>query len=174
MAHSLTVRGGHTRVPRSMGVFDRLSRLITGAPPTHEVVQRLLECYLEAVVRSRLLLEHAELAPQEHSAERLRELAAGEEQQVQRLAEALRAAGQPPTVPQDVPPSRGTWNHWGRLVQDLEAHRRAVRRLRELATHFAESLPTTAQLFDELCHEESAHCEALRELIARADAQALD
>ena len=59
-------------------------------------------------------------------------------------------------------------------MQDLEAHRLSARRLRELAVHFAESLPTTAALFDELCREEVTHCERLRTLIARADPQALD
>jgi rubrerythrin len=46
--------------------------------------------------------------------------------------------------------------------------------LRELAGHFAETLPSTAALFDDLCREETTHCERLRALIARADPQALD
>ena len=157
-----------------MGVLRKLSRLMTGAPPSDEVAQRLSESYLEAVGRARQLSEHAELAPHSHITDRLRRVAAEDERHGEQLAEALRAASQPLPTPQDLPPGRGALNHWGRLVQDLEAHRRAVRRLRELATHFAESLPATAQLFEDLSHKESAHCEVLREVLARADPQALD
>jgi hypothetical protein len=157
-----------------MGVLNKLSRLITGAAPTEKAVAALSECHRSAVTRSRQLAAHAEIAPQDQSAESLRELAVAEEQQVARLSAALCSSGAAvPPVPEAAPPA-GALNHWARLVQDLEAHRRSMRRLRELSTRFAESLPSTAELFDDLCHEEAGHCERLRELIARADPQALD
>ena len=159
-----------------MGVLDKLSRLIAGGEATarYAAVEALAQCYLECTQRARRLARHAELAPHAFSAEALTELAAAEEAQAGRLRDALRAAeAEVPNVP-DPPPLPGALNLWGRLVQDLEAHRLSARRLRELAVHFAESLPTTAALFDELCHEESVHCERLRALIARADPQALD
>jgi hypothetical protein len=157
-----------------MGMLNKLSRLVTGAAPVREAGEALVECYRDAVARARQLAGHADLAPQAQSAEKLRELAVADEQHVARLGAALRAAGE--TVPSiaDAPAPTGGLSHWARLVQDLEAHRRSMRRLRELATRFAESLPATAQLFDALRHEEAAHCDALRELIARADPQALD
>jgi hypothetical protein len=159
-----------------MGVLERFSRLIAGgeAAARYAAVEALTQCYSECTQRARRLARHAELAPHEFSAEALRELAAAEEAQAGRLHDALRAAdAEVPNVP-GPPPLPGALNLWGRLVQDLEAHRLSARRLRELAVHFAESLPTTAALFDELCREESIHCERLRALIARADPQALD
>jgi hypothetical protein len=113
------------------------------------------------------------MAPQQQSAEVLKQLAAAEEEQRERLRQALEAAGVP-VPPAAEPLPHGALNHWARLVQDLEAHRGAVQRFRELAIRFAESFPQTAGLFDALCREEAAHCEDLRALIARADPQALD
>ena len=159
-----------------MDVLGKLSRLMAGgeAAARYDAVEALTQCYVECLQRARRLARHVELAPHEYSAEALKELAAAEEAQAGRLLDALRAADAvAPNVP-DPSPLPGALNLWGRLVQDLEAHRSSARRLRELAVHFAESLPTTAALFDELCREESTHCERLRTLIARADPQALD
>ena len=159
-----------------MGVMEKLSRLVAGGTATvvHDVSDRLDQCYVECVRRAAQLAQHAEMAPQPHSAEGLRALASAEEAQVARLRDALRTIG---AIVPDVsiaPLPTGALNHWGRLIQDLEAHRASARRLRELAIRFADSLPSTAKLFDELCNEESIHCERLRSLIARADPQALD
>lgn len=159
-----------------MGMLDRISRLVVGssAATVHDAAEALRRGYVDCVTRARQLRRHAEMAPQAHGVEGLTELAAAEEAQAERLREALRAAGQAlPTVPAAAPPS-GALNHWGRLVRDLEAHRASARRLRELAVQFAETLPDTAALFDDLCREEQVHCERLRGLIARADPQALD
>jgi len=113
------------------------------------------------------------MAPQAYSAQGLKELADAEETQAERLRAALSAAGHAiPAVPASR--SSGAPSHWARLVQDLEAHRMSARHLRELAVHFAEDLPSTADLFDQLCREEIGHCERLRALIARSDPQALD
>jgi len=159
-----------------MGVLDKLSRLVIGGQTAAQraAAGALEECYSGAAQRARQLARHAELAPQEYSISALRELAAAEDAQVERLRQALQGAGRPVPVVATTPPPGGAMNHWRRLVQDLEAHRASARRLRELTVHFAESLPTTAALFDELCRNESIHCERLRTLIARADPQALD
>jgi len=159
-----------------MGVLHKLSQLMAGGEVTtrNAAVEALRQCYVDCTQRAWRLARHAERAPHEYSAQALKELAVAEEAQAGRLRDALRAAGADvPSVP-DPPPLPGALNLWGRLVQDLEAHRSSVRRLRELAVRFAESLPTTASIFDELCREESIHCERLRTLIARADPQALD
>jgi len=156
-----------------MGVLDKISRLVTGSG-AGDATRAVRECYVDCVQRAQQLRRHAAMAPQAYSTEGLDELAAAEDQQAERLREALRAAGETaPPVPAAALPG-GALNHWGRLVQDLERHRAAVRRLRELAVHFAESLPATAELFDQLCREEAIHSERLRTLIARADPQALD
>ena len=136
-----------------MGVLEKFSRFLTGGATTQsEAIEALTQCYIDCVTRARQLVRHADMAPQEHAARALRELAADEEAQAERLREA----------------------HWARLVQDLEAHRTSMRRLRELAIRFAEELPSTANLFDEMSREEFAHAERLRALIARADPQAID
>jgi len=159
-----------------MGMLDRISRLIVGgsAGAARDATQALAECYTGCVQRARQLSRHAERAPQDYGATGLHELATAEERQASRVRDALQAAGAvvPGAAAVDIPSH--ALNHWARLVQDLEAHRLSARRLRELAVHFAETLPSTAALFDELCREENDHCERLRTLIARADPQALD
>lgn len=159
-----------------MSMLEKISRLVVGSgrATAHDATDALHQCYVDCVTRARQLARHAEMAPQEHSVEGLKELASAEEKQAERLRDALRAAGQmAPTVSAAAPP-HGALNHWARLVQDLEPHRDSAQRLRELAVHFAETLPETAAVFDELCREEHVHCERLRGLIARADPQALD
>jgi hypothetical protein len=159
-----------------MGVFDKLSRLVIGGSgvATEEVAPALARSYLDCARRTAQLLRHAEMAPQQQSAETLKQLAAAEEEQRDRLRRALEATGAPVPAATPDPVPRGALNHWARVVQDLEAHRGAVQCYRELAIRFADSFPKTAELFDGLCREEAAHCEVLRALIARADPQALD
>lgn len=159
-----------------MSMLEKISRLVVGSrtATAHEATAALRQCYIDCAARADQLSRHAEMAPQAQGAEGLAELAAAEVKQAERLRDALRAAGEnlPAAPAATLPP--GALNHWARLVQDLEAHRASERRLRELAVHFAEALPDTATLFDELCREEHVHCERLRGLIARADPQALD
>jgi hypothetical protein len=160
-----------------MSVLQRLSRLMMGgteAVAALDATEALTQCYIDCVQRARQLSGHAEMAPPGFGTDGLKELAAAEAQQAEQLRNALQVAGvTPPTVTvDDLPP--GAPNHWARLVQDLQLHRSSTRRLRELAVHFAESLPATAALFDQLCRDEGTHAERLRTLIARADPQALN
>jgi hypothetical protein len=158
-----------------MGLLDMVSRLVAGkeAGAARDAVEALTRSHSCCVLRAQQLRRHADLAPQEYSANGLQELASLEEGQAQRLKEALQAAGATvPTTPPTVP--REALSHWARLVQDLEDHRTSTQALRQLFIKFAESLPQTAQLFEELCREEQLHCERLRALIARADPQALN
>jgi rubrerythrin len=158
----------------AMAVLQRLSRWIIGGTSAEEAVQALMQCYCDCATRASRLARHAEMAPHPGAAERLAELAATDERHAKRLADAIVAAGRNlPTVPQTLP-ARGTMNYWGRLVWDLEAHRLAVKQLRDLVNRLAEELPDSAALFDELRRGEMAHCQALRALIARADPQALN
>ncbi len=159
-----------------MGMLDHLSRVVIGgtASVTREAIVSLRDAYVECSRRAAQLARHAEMAPQGYSIEGLKQLAAEEKAQGERLRQALEAAAAPiPAVAADGP-HHGALNHWARLVQDLEMHRAATQQYRELAMRFAESLPKTAGLFEILCREDAAHCEHLRALIARADPQAID
>ncbi len=159
-----------------MNMLEKISRFVVGSrtATAHEATVALRQCYEDGVARAAQLNRHAEVAPQAQGTEGLAELAAAEAKQAERLREALRAAGEAVTTPAPAVPSPGAMNHWARLVQDLQAHRASTQRLRELAVHFAETLPDTAALLADLCREEHVHCERLRGLIARADPQALD
>ena len=159
-----------------MSFLERVGRLVagSGSTATSDAATLLTQCYVECVQRARQLHRHAEMAPQAYSGDGLRGLAAAEEAQAHRLREALQAAGVNAPAVSTVPPLPGALSHWARIVQDLQAHRLSTRRLRELAIQFADTLPTVANLFDDLCLEENNHCERLRTLIARADPQALD
>ena len=159
-----------------MSMLEKLSRFVAGSAvaTAHDAAAVLRRCHADCAARASQLSRHAEMAPQSQSAEGLAELAAAEGRQAERLREALQAIGE--TVPM-MPPALlpvGALNHWARLVQDLDLHRASAQSLRELAGHFAETLPDTAALFDEMCREEQTHCERLRGLIARADPQAID
>ena len=172
----LTVTTPITTVSLRMSMLQKISRFVVGSPSatTHEATTALRQCYEECATRAAQLSRHAAMAPQAQSTEGLAELANAEAKQAERLRAALRAAGEAVAPPAATPLPHGALNHWARLVQDLEAHRASTLRLRELAVHFAETLPETAALFDDLCREEHVHCERLRGLIARADPQALD
>ncbi len=159
-----------------MGVLDKLSRLVIGgtASTAREAATSLQDAYVACAQRQAQLARHAEMAPQAYSIDGLKQLATEEMAQLERLRQALEAAGASIPAVTAVVTHRGAPNHWARLVQDLEMHRAAAQRFRELGMRFAESLPQTASLFDMLCREEVAHCEDLRALIARADPQAID
>ena len=156
-----------------MGFMDRVSRVMAGSAVQPAAAGPLSRAYIECKRRAEQLLRHADMAPQAYSIEGLRALAEAEEAQAGRLREALHAHGA--SIPAVTPPVvSGAASHWGRLVQDLEAHRRSVQELRETAMHLAEDLPDLSRLFDQLCSEDMVHCERLRALIARADPQADD
>src|SRR5262245_12128802 len=122
-----------TVTPGFMGVLEKLSRLIAGSEATARsaAVEALTQCYIECRQRAIRLARHAELAPHAFAAEALTELAAAEETQAGRLRDALRAADAKVPDVSDPPRLSGALNLWGRLVQDLEAHRASTRRLRE-------------------------------------------
>jgi len=159
-----------------MGVFDTLSRLFSGgeAVTPREAAAALVQAYSDCVSRAVQLERHAEMAPQPSGEQALRRLAAEDVAQGVRLRQAIEAAGTHPPLPAAESAPRVGLNHWARLVQDLDAHRRCVLQSRELALRLAARLPHTAALFESLYQTELGHCEELRKLIARADPQALD
>ena len=133
----------------------------------------LSRAYLETVARADALERHAQAAPQEASAKALSRLAEAAGQQVEALATALRAANAPlPAQPATSGLAAGS--HWGRLVADLEAHRDAAQRYREVSTAMAMDTPASAAIIEGLLRHCEEQCRELRTLIARADPQARD
>lgn len=159
-----------------MSVLDTLSRLLTGedASTSRDAAAGLVQSYIDCVRRAAQLQRHAELAPQACGAQALKRLAAEDAEQGSTLRQAIEVAGiVVPSPVTDVPQGDGL-NHWTRLVNDLDTHRRCVMQSRDSALRFAARLPQTAALFESLYRAEASHCEELRALIARADPQALD
>jgi len=155
-----------------MGVLQTLARLV--AEPVSEPYAALQEAYVGVVTRARSLARNAARAPQSHSRDALQRIGAAETAAAERVANVLRGAGRVVSTPTETPPSPGGLNHWRRLVQLLEAHRAAEQDARELSVRFAETHPAIATVFDELRGSEHTQALALRALIARADALALD
>jgi hypothetical protein len=138
-----------------------------------ESIPHLQKTYVGLLQRSAQMRQHAEAAPNQLNQDELKRLAAEDEARARRVAEALASAGAASTAAPELPRT-GAPNHWARLVQDLEAHRAAVRLLREQSIQLADSSPETAALLAELCVQEDQHAIRLRDLIARTDPQALN
>ncbi len=155
---------------------DTLARLIHGdsETPPHEVIPELQRAHLGLARQAGQLRRHAQASPNELNLRELTQLAEDEETQAQSLVETLAARGATPDADGDAPGTPGALNHWGRLGQDLEAHRHTARYLREEAISFAGTEPEIARLFAHLAHREDAHALRLRDLIARADPQAIN
>lgn len=159
-----------------MSFLQRLGRFVTGGiDATKDATAVLRDTYADAVRRLQLVERHAVLAPQDYSRKGLELVAESARRQVEVVRAELRrrSAELPLELAADTAPAAAT-NHWGRLLQDLELHRGAAQRLRELAFHFAEVDADLSKVLEELCQENLRSCERLRELIARADPQALD
>jgi hypothetical protein len=155
---------------------DTLTRLVLGDSQVviHDAVPELQKAHAGFVQRAEQMRRHAETAPNQLNHQELGRLGDEEQAYAQQLLEALTAMGASSTLQAAGTVPDGALNHWGRLVQDLEAHRAAARHLREEAVHFAETLPETAKLLEQLCRAEEAHALRLRDLIARTDPQALN
>ncbi|HUI28194.1 MAG TPA: hypothetical protein VL403_19095 [Candidatus Kryptonia bacterium] len=155
---------------------ERLARLVAGERGVilYDAIPELQQVQVGFAQRARQLRRHAEQAPNQLNRLELGRLADEDQARVQEIAAALAAVGGQPAEAPVLAAVTGSFNHWARLVEDLESHRAAVRRLRERVIHFAETLPDTAALFDRLYDEEEKHLTVLRDLIARTDPQAID
>ncbi|GIW41315.1 MAG: hypothetical protein KatS3mg076_1892 [Candidatus Binatia bacterium] len=159
-----------------MSLWSRLGRILVGGeePEPEEILPRLRRLYAATVERQRSMLRHAELAPNEASREGLTKLAEEEKELAERLRELVaRHGGFAGDVPAGEPPPPGL-NHWSRLVQDLEAHRSAVKELLDHAADLTDDEPELAEALRELARREEIHVFLLRRLVARADPQAID
>jgi hypothetical protein len=93
---------------------------------------------------------------------------------VQRVRDLLRDFG-----PAKVPANRinaepDGHNHWARLLQALEQHREVRQRLREVTITVEDTDPTLSHALEDIGRAQDMVLEQLRNLIARADPQALN
>jgi len=165
-----------TSVRARMSWRERLARLVAGERGviTYEAIPELQQAQTNFRHRAQRLRRHAEQAPNQLNRGELTRLSEEDDARADEIGEALAHLGGTPAETPVLSSVGGSLNHWARLVEDLEAHRAAVRRLRERVVHFAESVPDVAAVFDRLYNAEEKHLVVLRDLIARTDPQAID
>lgn len=120
------------------------------------------------------LEDHAEQAPNENAERELGQLAKEQRMVADHLAVELGRRGVSVPV-NSIPPAEAAGDsHWARLVQDLE-HLRAVRSgLLDLWAVVNESQSDLGTVLEEVGRITESHLGRLRNLIARADPQALN
>ena len=150
---------------------DKLLRLTVGGPPPAADVARF---HAMTLAGSRALVRCAELAPQPGVADELYQLGERETAAAERLAGTLKPIGIPVSPTPTTSPITDGQNHWARLVQVLEHQRESRKQLLEAAVEHAETHPELAALLRKLLREKDTLIEHLRNLVAKADPQALD
>lgn len=116
----------------------------------------------------------AGVAPTAQSEQVLRAVAREDEALAAELKERLKALGIGNPVVSVAAAPLGAPNHWARLVEALEGHRHSRDSFLETAAQLGEVAPEIVPLFERLSRIEEAHLHRLRDLVARADPQALD
>ena len=159
-----------------MNVLPRLTRIFTAGnePDRDAILPEVRRLYTAAVGQARLLERHAGMAPDEAARVQLTHLSRAEEQYAERLRKVI---GRLDAFAGDVAVSEApaaAVNHWGRLGQDLEAHREAIKGLLDLGARVTNEQPEMADTLRELARDEEIHGLRIRALIARSDPQALD
>lgn len=120
------------------------------------------------------LIKVAELAPTPVMHADVQPVVAQAEAVVQRVRDLLRDFG-----PAKAPATRlntepNGHNHWARLLQALEQHREVRQRLREVTMSVEDTDPTLSHALEDIGRDQDMVLEQLRDLIARADPQALN
>jgi hypothetical protein len=156
-----------------MGLWERL----IGTGPAKEndarsVLPELLASYREEARLTRQIREHADHAPHQIGAQRLRVVA--EEQD--RLAHLLRdkIVALDGEVSEQIASIRGGKNHWTRVTRDLEDTQALRRHYSEQAIHWDPDLPEVVALYRTLEQGKNHIAALLRDIALRADPHALD
>jgi rubrerythrin len=137
-----------------------------------DVLTDLVADYLQEAAAAANLRAHAERVPYPQAADRLRRLAAVEDEHARRFRELIARLGG--SVPDAAPEIHLGLNHWDRMAAD---HRRADekrRRYIEQSIHWDIEYPEVAAFLSQIAAEESANRKILEELVVRADTLALD
>lgn len=93
---------------------------------------------------------------------------------VQRIRDLLRDFGTAKPAPSPRGSEPDGHNHWARLLQALEHHREVRQRLREVTISVEDTDPALSRSLEEIGRDEDTVLDQLRDLIARADPQALN
>ena len=142
-----------------------------GSPSSRTETAHLLPLMTAALGR---LTRVADLAPTPIMLGDVQPAVAQAEAMMQRLRDLLRDFGKvvSPTGRLDMGPDGH--NHWARLLQALEEHREVRKRLREIAMVVEDTDPTLGRALEGIGRDEDMLLDQLRNLIARADPQALN
>jgi len=154
-----------------MSWTERLLQLGSGRSrlSLHREIAGLCPQLLAAAER---LARHARMAPHQGAERHLARLAEEDRKLAAELREALRVFG---TVAPDGPAAdeeADALSHWGRLCQDLNLHLALAGKLIEAANDVEE--PRLVTTLRAIAESEERQLAELRDLIARADPQALD
>jgi bacterioferritin (cytochrome b1) len=130
----------------------------------------LIDDYREEMRMIHQLQDHAQRAPYPQMAEKLQALAEEERKQAETLKERISSLGG--SVDQEALETKSGWNHWERLMVDLDDERTQRTRYQDQAILSGiEALDLREQLL-EFAQEEARHINVLRDLILRSDPHA--
>lgn len=156
-----------------MGLWERL----IGTGPAQEkdarsVLPELLASYREEARLVRQIREHADQAPHQIGAQRLRVVAEEQDRLAHLLRDKIVALGGEVSEPSA--PIRGGKNHWARVTRDLEDTQALRRHYNEQAIHRDPDLPEVVALYRTLEQGKNRITALLRDIALRADPHALD
>ncbi len=130
----------------------------------------LADTYRDLARLANQLTLHAEKAPYNFMAERLRVMVAEKEKGIDLLCKGIEQLGaRVAKFDSSIPSGK---NHWERIHQDVEDQKRVEASLTGNASFLAHHAPAYGQLLRQLVEVERRHKAILLDLLARADPQA--
>jgi hypothetical protein len=156
-----------------MGFWERL----IGTGPSEEkdprrLLPELLASYREEFRLAQQIREHANSAPHQSGAEKLRAIAEEQDRVVQLLRDKLVALNG--EMQNSIGPIKGGKNYWARVGHDLEDSQALRQYYNERAIYWEPDFPEFVMLYRTLEREKSRINNLLRDITVRADPHALD
>lgn len=156
-----------------MGFWERL----LGAGPAEEkdprrLLPELLASYREEFRLAQQIREHANSAPHQSGAEKLKVIAEEQDRVVQLLRDKLVALNG--EMQDSIGPIKGGKNYWSRVGHDLEDSQTLRQHYNERAIYWEPDFPDIVALYWTLEREKSRINNLLRDVTVRADPHALD
>ncbi|MBI3303995.1 MAG: hypothetical protein HYZ72_18165 [Deltaproteobacteria bacterium] len=151
-------------------------RLIGGGPlarkDPQDLLPELLASYAEEARLARQIHAHADQAPHQAGAQRLRAVAEEQDRVVRLLGDKIAVLGG--TGRDNTGTLETGKNHWTRVVQDIEENHALERHYNKQMAYWDPDLPDAAELFHALDQEKIRINALLRDIALRADPHALD